>query len=135
MTPTEKKSEKRDMRTIEDVENAGETDAHQKSRKRQQNFQVPFFAETASNLTVAEGRTATLPCVVENLGNYRFDSFSSSFHSMRLRAETALLLAACHNGHSDRTLSAAVFPWRPEENLKHIKKTEQTRTIRQIYRD
>ncbi|GFU68881.1 hypothetical protein TNCV_4882081, partial [Trichonephila clavipes] len=39
-----------------------------------------------------------------------FDSFSSSFHSMRLRAETALLLAACHNGHSDRTLSAAVFP-------------------------
>ncbi|GFV87101.1 hypothetical protein TNCV_5113191 [Trichonephila clavipes] len=49
--------------------------------------------------------------------------------------EDCLLLAACHNGHSDRTLSAAVLPWRPEENLKHTKKTEQTRTIRQIYRD
>ncbi|GFW03833.1 hypothetical protein TNCV_2049491 [Trichonephila clavipes] len=41
---------------------------------------------------------------------------------LRLRAKTALLLAACHNGHSDRTLSAAVLPWRPEENLKHTKK-------------
>ncbi|GFV89024.1 ribosomal RNA-processing protein 8 [Trichonephila clavipes] len=36
--------------------------------------------------------------------------------------EDCLVLAACHNGHSDRTLSAAVFPWRPEENLKHTKK-------------
>ncbi|GFU35319.1 hypothetical protein TNCV_2143671 [Trichonephila clavipes] len=49
-------------------------------------------------------------------------SFSSAFTLMRLRAKTALILAACHNGHSDRTLSAAVFPWRPEENLKHTKK-------------
>ncbi|GFX67560.1 hypothetical protein TNCV_3933021 [Trichonephila clavipes] len=47
----------------------------------------------------------------------------------------ALLLAACHNGHSDCTLSAAVLPWRPEENLKYTKKTEQTRTIRQIHKD
>ncbi|GFX02586.1 transposable element Tc1 transposase [Trichonephila clavipes] len=36
--------------------------------------------------------------------------------------DCVLLLAACHNGHSDHTLSAAVFPWRPEENLKHTKK-------------
>ncbi|GFU89175.1 transposable element Tcb2 transposase [Trichonephila clavipes] len=49
-------------------------------------------------------------------------SFCYSFDSMRLRAKTALLLAACHNGQPDRTLSAAVFPWRPEENLKHTKK-------------
>ncbi|GFU97873.1 neuroendocrine convertase 1 [Trichonephila clavipes] len=48
--------------------------------------------------------------------------------------EDCLVLAACYNGHSDRTLSAAVFPWRPEENLKHTKKTEQTRTIRQIHK-
>ncbi|GFX19700.1 hypothetical protein TNCV_2076081 [Trichonephila clavipes] len=51
------------------------------------------------------------------------------------REDCVLLLAACHNGQPDCTLSAAVFPWRPEENLKHTKKTEQTRTIRQIYRD
>ncbi|GFX87238.1 uncharacterized protein TNCV_595871 [Trichonephila clavipes] len=38
------------------------------------------------------------------------------------REDCVLLLAACHNGHSDRTLSAAVLPWRPEENLKHTKK-------------
>ncbi|GFX32095.1 hypothetical protein TNCV_4099441 [Trichonephila clavipes] len=36
--------------------------------------------------------------------------------------EDCLALAACHNGQPDRTLSAAVFPWRPEENLKHTKK-------------
>ncbi|GFS77965.1 hypothetical protein TNCV_2028341 [Trichonephila clavipes] len=62
-------------------------------------------------------------------------SFCFGFDLLRLRAKTALLLAACHNGHSDRTLSAAVLPWRPEENLKHTKKTEQTRTIRQIHKD
>ncbi|GFV25856.1 uncharacterized protein TNCV_3868241 [Trichonephila clavipes] len=43
--------------------------------------------------------------------------------NLRLRAKTCvLLLAACHNGQPDCTLSAAVFPWRPEENLKHTKK-------------
>ncbi|KAG8182034.1 hypothetical protein JTE90_013964 [Oedothorax gibbosus] len=40
-------------------------------KDRHQNPHIPWFAETAVNLTVAEGRTATLPCVVENLGNYR----------------------------------------------------------------
>ncbi|GFQ96267.1 protein CEPU-1 [Trichonephila clavata] len=50
--------------------------------KRQQNFQVPFFAETASNLTVAEGRTATLPCVVENLGNYRLAWIHKDRHNL-----------------------------------------------------
>ncbi|GFW65064.1 hypothetical protein TNCV_393301 [Trichonephila clavipes] len=59
---------------------------------------------------------------------------------LRLRAKTAWLLAACHNGQPDCTLTAAVRPFfpfsaRPEENLKHTKKTEQTRTIRQIHRD
>ncbi|GFW75408.1 hypothetical protein TNCV_4190621 [Trichonephila clavipes] len=66
-------------------------------------------------------------------------SSTSSRVSVRVLAaparEDCLALAACYNGHSDRTLSAAVLPWRPEENLKHTKKTEQTRTIRQIYRD
>lgn len=38
---------------------------------RHQNPHIPWFAETAVNMTVAEGRTASLPCVVENLGNYR----------------------------------------------------------------
>ncbi|GFV05453.1 transposon Tf2-9 polyprotein [Trichonephila clavipes] len=57
---------------------------------------------------------------------------------LRLRAKTVLLLAAYHNGQPDCTLSAAVLPpfsSRPEENLKYTKKTEQTRTIRQIYKD
>ncbi|GFW69863.1 hypothetical protein TNCV_1403161 [Trichonephila clavipes] len=68
-------------------------------------------------------------------------SFRFGFDLLRLRAKTALLLAACHNGHSDRTLSAAVrIPFflsmdTRGESETYKKKTEQTRTIRQIYRD
>ncbi|GFX59775.1 hypothetical protein TNCV_1778141 [Trichonephila clavipes] len=40
--------------------------------------------------------------------------------------EDCLVLAACYNDHSDRTLSEAVLPWRPEENLKHTKKKDGT---------
>ncbi|GIX95746.1 hypothetical protein CEXT_455051 [Caerostris extrusa] len=50
-------------------------------RQRQQN-QDPYFAETAANLTVAEGRTATLPCVVENLGNYRLAWIHKDRHNL-----------------------------------------------------
>ncbi|XP_042899796.1 limbic system-associated membrane protein-like isoform X1 [Parasteatoda tepidariorum] len=39
--------------------------------KERQNAGGPWFSEGAVNLTVAEGRTATLPCVVENIGNYK----------------------------------------------------------------
>ncbi|GFU95347.1 HTH_Tnp_Tc3_2 domain-containing protein [Trichonephila clavipes] len=66
---------------------------------------------------------------------FRYSACLGVFQFIAPAREDCLVLAACYNGHSDRTLSAAVFPWRPEENLKHTKKTEQTRTIRQIYRD
>ncbi|GFV49744.1 CCHC-type domain-containing protein [Trichonephila clavipes] len=56
---------------------------------------------------------------------HKFNSFSFSFHSMRLRAETALLLAACHNGHSDRTLSAADFQDRGESETYKKKRNRQ----------
>ncbi|GFX40023.1 hypothetical protein TNCV_2273071 [Trichonephila clavipes] len=56
------------------------------------------------------------------LDQINFCSVWRYFQAAPAREDCVLLLAACHNGHSDRTLSAAVFPWRPEENLKHIKK-------------
>ena len=40
-------------------------------RQFQVNGPEPWFAEKAANMTVAEGRTATLPCVVENLGKHK----------------------------------------------------------------
>ncbi|GFV30063.1 hypothetical protein TNCV_1195101 [Trichonephila clavipes] len=55
--------------------------------------------------------------------------------------EDCLALAACHNRpaglYAVRSGTSSFFPFssRPEENLKHTKKTEQTRTIRQIHRD
>ncbi|GFV07093.1 hypothetical protein TNCV_1527141 [Trichonephila clavipes] len=43
-----------------------------------------------------------------------------------LHATTAILTVRCPQRY---------FPWRPEENLETYKKTEQTRTIRQINKD
>ncbi|XP_054712952.1 lachesin-like [Uloborus diversus] len=40
-------------------------------QKRQQIPPEPWFAEKAANITAAVGRAVTLPCVVENLGNYK----------------------------------------------------------------
>ncbi|GFU75698.1 hypothetical protein TNCV_51391 [Trichonephila clavipes] len=41
---------------------------------------------------------------------------------LRLRAKTAWLWLHATIGQPDCTLSAAVRPWRPEENLKHTKR-------------
>ncbi|GFX79500.1 hypothetical protein TNCV_824891 [Trichonephila clavipes] len=60
-----------------------------------------------------------------------------SLDLLRLRAKTAWSFREVldsTSGQPDCTLSAAVLPWRPE-NLKHTKKTEQTRTIRQMHKD
>ncbi|GFX87540.1 hypothetical protein TNCV_1330721 [Trichonephila clavipes] len=68
-------------------------------------------------------------------------SKSFSLDLLRLREKTALLLAACHNGYPDCTLSAAVrIPFflsmdTRGESETYKKKKEQTRTIRQIYKD
>ncbi|GFU50936.1 transposable element Tcb1 transposase [Trichonephila clavipes] len=67
-------------------------------------------------------------------------SKSFSLDLLRLRAKTALLLAACHNGQPDCPLSAAVrIPFflsmdTRGESEAYKKKTEQTRTVRQIHK-
>ncbi|GFV08990.1 transposable element Tc3 transposase [Trichonephila clavipes] len=51
--------------------------------------------------------------------------FSSDLDLLRLRAKTAWSfreLLDPTSGQPDCTLSAAVLPWRPKENLKHTKK-------------
>lgn len=37
----------------------------------------PKFAEPIPNVTVALGRDASLPCVVENLGTYKVRNYSN----------------------------------------------------------
>ncbi|GFW28957.1 hypothetical protein TNCV_202801 [Trichonephila clavipes] len=73
---------------------------------------------------MSAGGVGELAFIVGIMDKHVFQKFPQFQFSLAApaREDCVLLLAACHNGHSDRTLSAAVFPWRPEENLKHTKK-------------
>lgn len=44
----------------------------------------PSFAEPIPNVTVSAGRDVSLPCVIENLGNYRVSDVSNSILKLHL---------------------------------------------------
>lgn len=79
----------------------------------------PRFAQPIPNVTVAVGRDANLPCVVEHLGAYKVNRFRLLFQISFFHADN--MAANAHSCMPKRRVWAtrACYDKSDDENLQH----------------